>query len=124
MEPEIIPRKLNRLEDFILLSKQGEKVSLDVHVRIEKILHQDEQCAGNQKQVDGYLFIADFSFSLNDQDYTVSKVYSLNYRIHDPYELHVDREVANARLKMDYTRLRQGGIKVLEKYFSEERCSH
>ena len=113
---------LHRLEDFISLSKQGETISLDVHLRIESILRQHEQCEGSKEQIDGHLFIGDFQFYIKSKMYTVSKVYSLTYLTNDPDDLHVDRQIANARLKMDYNRLQKAGINVQEMYFAEEYC--
>jgi hypothetical protein len=113
---------LNRLEDFISLSQKGEKISLDVHLRTEKILRQEEQCEDKKDIIDGYLFIGDFFFYLDNDKYIVSKVYSLSYLTKNPNDLHVDRHVTNARLKMDYTRLQNGGIQVQERYFAEEDC--
>ncbi len=114
---------LHRLEDFISLSQKGNKISLDIHLRTEKILRQEEQCEGKKDKIDGYLFIGDFFFYFDNEEYIVSKVYSLSYLTKDLNDLHVDRHVANARLKMDYTRLQNGGIQVQEKYFADEDCS-
>ena len=113
---------LHRLEDFISLSKQGEIISLDVHLRLENILRQGEQCEGSKEQIDGYLFIGDFYFYIKGEMYNVSKVYSLSYLTNDKNDLHVDRQIANARLKMDYNRLQKAGINVQEMYFAEEYC--
>ena len=95
---------------------------MDVHLRIESILRQHEQCEGSKEKIDGHLFIGDFHFYIKSEMYTVSKVYSLTYLTNDPNDLHVDRQIANARLKMDYNRLLKGGIEVPEKYFAEENC--
>ena len=62
---------LHRLEDFISLSKKGETISLDVHLRIESILRQ--QCDRSKEQIDGHLFIGDFHFYIKSEMYTVSK---------------------------------------------------
>lgn len=111
---------LYRIEDFISLAKKGEKITVNVNLRIEKILRPGNQC---KDQIDGYLFIGDFIFLSNCKSKIISKVYSLNYLTNDPNDLHVDRLIANARLKMDYSRLQQGGIHVQEKYFIENICS-
>lgn len=107
---------LYRIEDFISLAKEGEKVTININLRIEKILRPGNQC---KDQINGYLFIGDLTFSLNRKPYTISKVYSLSYLTNEPNDLHVDRQIANARLKMDYGRLQQGGLHVQEKYFAE-----
>ena len=65
------------------------------------------------------MFIADFLCSMDNERYIVSKVYSLSYLTKDQTDLHVDRQVANARLKMDYERLRKAGIGVQDMYFPE-----
>lgn len=111
--------RLNRLEEFILESRKGKKIEVETQLRREKILGQAGQCAGQEGRIDGYLFIADFLCCMESQRYTVSKVYSLSYLTKDPTDLHVDRQVANARLKMDYQRLREAGIEVQEMYFPE-----
>jgi len=116
-------RSLYRIEDFISLYKKGENISLNVNLRIEKILRQDNQYSGSNNHIDGYLFIGDFIFSLNSKLHTISKVYSLSYLTNEPNDLHVDRKIANARLKMDYGRLQQGGFHIREKYFRENDCS-
>ena len=123
MEQGIIRRAgLNRLEDFIVQSKHGKKVGVQIHLRREKILRQGDACAQGREVVDGYLFIADFTFSLDNEAYTVSKVYSLSYLTPNADDLQVDRQVANARLKMDYVRLHKAGIEVEERYFQESEC--
>jgi hypothetical protein len=106
--------RLNRLEDCIIQAKKGKKIQVDVFLRKEKILTQN-----GQGRVEGYLFIADFHCTMDQMTYIISKVYSLSYLTADPNDLHVDRHVANARLRMDYSRLQEAGIEVWEKYFPE-----
>ncbi len=120
MDINTAPRaRLNRLEDCIVQAKKGKKIQVDVLLRKEKILTQNGQERGDEGRVDGYLFIADFHCTMDQRTYIVSKVYSLSYLTSDPNDMHVDRQVANARLRMDYSRLQEAGIEVWEKYFPE-----
>jgi hypothetical protein len=114
--------RLNRLEDCIVQAKKGKKIQVESELRKEKIIRQNGQCTKTEGKVDGYLFIADFQCTMDNRTYIVSKVYSLSYLTGDPNDMHVDRQVANARLRMDYSRLQEAGIEVWEKYFPESEC--
>ena len=113
-------KRFHRLEDCIQRAKSGERVQVEVDLRIEKIMRTAEQRGEECHQVDGYLFVADFVCTLHGCRDTISKVYSLSYLTGKPEELHVDRQIANARLKMDYTRLQEAGIDLNPTFFPED----
>ncbi len=111
--------KIGRIEDFIDLAKEGK----DVHVEIElekqvvaQKVHPGDT-ADMKREIDMYLLIGAYTFRVGKDVKQVSKVYVYGSLDEPPGIFMVNTNIANARLKMDYKRLRDANIKVEEKYF-------
>jgi hypothetical protein len=111
--------KISRIEDFIALAKEGK----DVHVEIElekqvvaQKVHPDET-EDMKVEIDMYLLIGSYTFRVGKEVKQVSKVYVYGSLEEPAGVFLVNTNIANARLKMDYKRLREANINVEEKYF-------
>jgi len=119
MAQEAQAGKLQRLEDFIALAKQGKKVKAAVALRkqiVEEKVHQDVT-ADRSEAVGMYLLLVDFTFSAGGESATVSKVYAFGSTEEPRDSARVTTGIANERLKMDYRRLAEAGIAFDEKLF-------
>ena len=111
--------KICRIEDFIDLAKEGK----DVHVEIEleKQVVAQKVHPGNtedmKREIDMYLLIGAYTFSVGKDVKQVSKVYVYGSLDEPPGVFLANTNIANARLKADYRRLKDANIKVEEKYF-------
>jgi hypothetical protein len=112
----------SRLEDFISLAKKGEKVDLTVTLNKEIFTRKfDPYTIGeSEDEIDMYILSADYVFVVGGKIHEVTKLYasgiegeSLSTTNHNIY-------VANERLKMDYSRLKEAKI-VFEKKFWDEQ---
>ena len=111
--------KLNRLEDFISLASEGEKVRLTIDLQkqlFKQKIHPDETDDMTIEK-DMYFLVGDFNFGGVGEIATISKVYVLGSLGESVTEGQVNKLVANARLKVDYIRLKDAGIAFTEKYF-------
>ena len=109
----------NRLEDFIVIAKNGERVKLEVNLRKQVISPKDPSEKPYHLKVgeDMYLLMGDFLFGDESNNTIVSKVYAMGCVAGPEIEAQADNDVANERLKMDYHRLKSVGIDFTEKYF-------
>ncbi len=109
-----MPNEFSRLEDFIGLAKQGKTIQLSVSLRKEKVISTEAD-----KQKDMYLLICDYDFVVDGQKITISKIYEsgLSNEPLNATKKHI--YIANARLKMDYMRLRDANIPFEELYWEE-----
>ena len=117
--------KLLRIEDFIALAKEGKdvKVAIDLKKQLvtQKVPPGDTEDV--KKEIDMYLFMtiytfnAIYNFSAEKQVNQISKVYMLAFSEESPDALKINTAIANARLKMDYQRLKDAKITFEEKYF-------
>jgi len=111
--------KICRIEDFIALAKEGK----DVHVEIDlkKQVVAQKVHPGNtedmKREIDMYLLTADYIFKIGKDMKLVSKVYMFGSSDESPDAIKVNKSIANARLKMDYKRLKDAKITFEEKYF-------
>jgi hypothetical protein len=111
--------RLNRLEYFIQLAKTGKKVRVEITLRkelLEQRVHPDET-----DDVTGmthmYLLLGDYLCECEGEISTISKIYVYGKAEESVSTGRVNQGVANARLKMDYQRLKDAKIKFEEKYF-------
>jgi hypothetical protein len=108
-----------RIEDFIALSKGGKKVTLSIE--LEKKLVSQKVPPGvtedMKDEVDMYLLSANYIFKVGEVAKLVSKVYMFGSSEESPDAVKVNASIANARLKMDYQRLKDARITFEEKYF-------
>lgn len=109
----------SRIEDFIALAKEGEKVDLEIELKKQLVTQKvpPEVTEDMRDEVDMYLLIADYIFKVGKDMKLVSKVYMFGSSEEPPNALKVNANIANARLKMDYQRLKDAKIIFEEKYF-------
>ncbi len=110
--------ELARIEDFIALALKGEKVTASVVLReqsvIQKVHHQQTEDMDNE--LDMYILIGDFTFVVGADEKKISKSYVFGSK-ESTSDLKINKNIANARLKADYKRLREAKIKLTEKLF-------
>jgi len=111
--------EFGRIEDFIALAKEGKdvKVAIDLKKQLvtQKVPPGDTEDA--KREIDMYLLMAIYTFSAEEQVNQISKVYMLAFSEESPDALKINTAIANARLKMDYQRLKDAKITFEEKYF-------
>ncbi|HMK60022.1 MAG TPA: hypothetical protein VK452_02615 [Dissulfurispiraceae bacterium] len=110
---------LGRLEDFISFAKTGSKInaSVDLNKRpISQKVHPGNSEEMNS-ELDMYLLIADYKFKVGGDSRMVSKVYLLGSSAESIDESKVQVNIANARLKEDYNRLKNVNISFEERFF-------
>jgi len=111
--------EFGRIEDFIALAREGKDVNAEVELR-KQILTQKGYPGdtGNMKsEIDMYLLIGVYTFRTGNEIRHVSKVYVYGVLEETPGVFWVNVNIANARLKMDYQRLKDVKITFEEKYF-------
>lgn len=107
----------SRLEDFIDLATQGKDIQLSVDLKKQIVTTQTPGEAKGAK--DMYLLSCDYSFSVDGRKTTVSKIYVSGNSGEPLNAAKQNTYVANARLKMDYMRLRELNIPFEEKFWEE-----
>ncbi len=114
--------ELVRLEDFIALAKEGKEVQSTVQLRKQFVQQKAHpaQTGEMKAETDMYLLIADYAFKGAGKEGKISKIY-VSGSVGEPLNATKQNTyIANARLKMDYMRLREADI-VFEEVFWEER---
>ena len=117
--------EFGRIEDFIAIAKEGKdvKVAIDLEKQLvrQKVPHGVTEDA--KREIGMYLLTAIYTFSVvytfraEEQVNQISKVYMLAFSEESPDDLKINTAIANARLKMDYQRLKDAKITFEEKYF-------
>jgi hypothetical protein len=69
-----------------------------------------------KQDMDMYLIIGNYTFTIDNNTHRVSKVYMYASVEQPLHEEMVNRSITNERLKMDYKRLKEAGIIVEERY--------
>ena len=115
--PEVI--ELSRIEDFIALARKGKTISATIEFRKQLVAQKVHPDANEEMrdEIDMYLLIADYTFSIRNESGKVSKVYVYGSTGESLNEAKINLSIANERLRMDYKRLQQAHIKFEEKYF-------
>ena len=108
-----------RIEDFIAIAKGGKAVNLSIELRKQLVTQQVPPGVTEdmKDEVGMYLLIADYFFKIEKDMKLVSKVYILGSSEESPDAFKVNKSIANARLSMDYERLKDAQITFEEKYF-------
>ena len=110
---------LGRLEDFISFAKTGAKIS--AAVELHKQFVSQKVHPGNSEEmhteVDMYLLTADFNFKIAGDSRKVTKVYLLGSSTESVDDSRVQINIANARLREDYKRLKDVNIVLEEKLY-------
>jgi len=110
--------ELLRLEDLIDLAKKGQMIELEIKLRKQTMIQKvDFYSAESGGDIDTYLLIADYSFKLDGQMRTISKVYMFAAATDAKEETKTNANIANFRLQVDYGRLRAADIVFTEKFF-------
>ena len=112
--------KYERLEDFIAFAKEGKEVKVEIELNkqlVKQKVHPNET-DNIDLEIDMYLFNGNYSLvDIEGKVQSISKVYVFASMGESLVESYTNREIANARLKMDYERLAQAGIIFEKKYF-------
>ncbi len=106
-----------RLEEVIEKARSATKATGDVKLLkrpIKFLVHPEAEIVEEQE---ARLYTADFIFNINGETYKVAKTYLTEFITESPEVVMLNRNIANARLKEDYKRLKEAGIEITEKYF-------
>ncbi len=108
-----------RIEDFLALAKEGGNVDLEIELKKQIVTQKVPQGVTEdmKDEMDMYLLTGDYIFRVGKDKKLVSKVYMLGSAEEPRDAVNVNLHIANARLKMDYQRLRDASITFEEKYF-------
>jgi hypothetical protein len=108
-----------RIEDFIALATEGKRV--DASIELKKKFVSEKVHPGTfdtmKGEVDMYLLFGDYTFSVEKEVKKISKIYIYGSSEESRNETNINKSIANARLKMDYKRLRDAKIILEEKFF-------
>ena len=109
----------NRLEDFISMARNGEKVDLTVVLNKRIFTRKfDSYTTGDpEDEIDMYILSADYLFVVAGEAMEVTKYYVSGIEGESFIATKSNMHVANERLKMDYKRLREAKIIFSEKYW-------
>ncbi len=112
-------RLKTRLEEILEKAKGAEKVSCKVELLTQPVRFLVHPEAEITEELEAFLSTADFHFKIDDKTYVVRKTYATEFATESFEEKRACMNLANARLKEDYKRLKDEGIEVEEKYFKE-----
>jgi hypothetical protein len=109
-----------RLEDFIEMAKTGAIVNASVELRKQSVIQKSHAVDYEEKkgELEMYLFSAIFTFKYGNEERTVSKVYLLESAGGEDEDSRAHKNIANARLKEDYKRLKKTNISIEEIFFN------
>ena len=110
-----------RLDDFIKLAQSGRSVQLEIKVYTDMVkqLGRSESTDDIDVEADMNLLMADFvpAPGMPAKPEMVTKVYAVCPINENEIDANTTRHIANQRLRMDYARLKEAGVKFEEKYF-------
>ena len=108
-----------RIEDFIALAKKGSKIQVGVDLIKQLVSEKVHPDSGDdlKSELDMYLLSALFAFRVGGKEWKVRKVYVVGAAREFSHERTIDRQIANARLKVDYKRLKDVNIVCEEAFF-------
>lgn len=110
-----------RLEDFLLLARKGKRIHLQVDLRKQMVSQKVQREVGLGESGEIYediaLSLADYTFIVDNVTSKISKVYMYTSPETSEEAAQANDNIANARLRMDYLRLKDAGIPFEEKYF-------
>jgi hypothetical protein len=112
---------VSRLEDFISLARNGEKVDLAVTLNKQIFTRKfyPSKTGVSEDEIDMYILTADYSFLVEGKTYEITKFYTSGIEGETLNETQHNVHVANQRLKMDYKRLRETEIVFAEVFWDE-----
>ncbi|SPQ00238.1 hypothetical protein NBG4_20044 [Candidatus Sulfobium mesophilum] len=108
-----------RIEDFIALANKGVKVELEIELKKQLVTQKVPQGVTEdmRDEMDMYMLTGDYIFKVGNDKKLVSKVYVFGSSEEPRDVINVNLHIANARLKMDYQRMKDTKIAFGEKYF-------
>lgn len=111
--------ELVRIEDFIALATEGKKVDVTISLRRQIVSQKvhPEETEEMKGELDMYLLIGDYSFTVGGETKKVSKIYVYGSSEESLNDAKINKSIANERLRMDYKRLQDAKITLEEKYF-------
>ena len=107
-----------RIEDFIAFVSGGGKVDLQIELKKQLVTQKVPQGVTEdmRDEIDMYLLTADYIFRVGRDMKLVSKVYVFGSSEEPQNVIKLNSNIANARLRMDYQRLKDANITFEEKY--------
>ena len=110
-------RLKTRLEEIIEKAKGAKEAACQVELLKQPVKFLVHPEAEITEEMEAHLYTADFHFTIDGQSYEVRKSYATEFAT-EPFEAKkACLNLANARLKEDYKRLKEAGIQLEEKYF-------
>jgi len=111
--------EFGRIEDFIALAREGKNVHAEVDLRKQVVTQKVHpgDTEDMKSEIDVYLLIGAYTFWIEKEVRQVSKVYMYGSLEEPPNVFWTNVNIANARLKMDYQRLKDAKMTFEEKYF-------
>jgi len=111
--------EFGRIEDFIALAREGKNVHAEVDLRKQVVTQKVHpgDTEDMKTEIDVYLLIGAYTFWIEKEVRQVSKVYMYGSLEEPPNVFWTNVNIANARLKMDYQRLKDAKMTFEEKYF-------
>ncbi len=106
-----------RLQDVIEKAKKAQKATGEVVLLkrpVKFLVHPEAELV---EEKEARIYAALFKFNIDDEIMLVEKTYVIEFITESPEEMMLNRNLANARLKDDYKRLKEAGIEIEEKYF-------
>lgn len=110
---------LLRIEDFIILAKEGKDVKAEISLR-KQVVSEKVHPGGTEEmkgEIDMYLLIGDYTFNIGNWKKVVSKIYMYGSTGEPLNDAKINVSIANERLKMDFKRMQDVKISFEEKYF-------
>ncbi len=108
---------IQRLEDVILLAQRGNKIKGEVELLKRPIVLKIHPEAQIVEETEAYLLTAKFKFKVGDQTYEIERIYVMGFPSENFEQEKANLNLANARLKEDFKRLKEAGIEIEERYF-------
>jgi len=108
-----------RLEEVMRIANEGKRVDMEVELKKLPIIHESHAKEEHypSKKINTYLLMAYYNFKIDDQSHRISKVYMIENAEGSLNALQIDEDIANARLRVDYKRLKDAHINFHEKFF-------
>lgn len=112
-------RYINSLEDAIRIAHEGKRVDMEVELKKLPMIQEVHTKEADKKphKINTYLLIAYYNLKIDVQSYKFSKVYAFANADESLIVAEMNKDIANARLRMDYKRLSDAHIHFHEKFF-------
>ncbi len=108
---------VHRIEDFIQKAKEGKEVEVEIELHKVPVTMKIHPEAEITEEREARLFTANFRFKVEGEVFPVSKTYIVAFPTESVEVAKANLNIANARIKEDYSRMKAAGIKLEEKFF-------